>query len=150
MPPLNFLSGRRQRTDLSAQSVFLRRFLSLSGLMLPLAAAHATTRVVDSATDTATPGHTTLREAIGAAAAGDTIEFAPALFAGSLPVTIKLGSSLVVAKSLMISGPGDGSTSHVPRLLLEGSGADRILEIRSPSVVTVTGTGFQKGKAAGG
>ncbi len=110
----------------------------------------ATTRVVTLATDTPVPGQTTLREAIAVAEDGDAIEFAANLFSGPSATTIKLSSALRVAKNLTLVGPGDSPTTRAPKLQLEGSGMDRILQIISPASVVVAGISFHKGVAGGG
>jgi hypothetical protein len=112
--------------------------------------AAAATYRVDSATDVPVAGQITLREAIAAAGDGDTIEFAASLFSGSSPTTIRLSSALVISINLTLAGPGDAPGTTAPWLQLEGSGSDRILQIRSPAGVVISGIAFRRGVAAGG
>jgi len=130
-------------------------FLALAILALTTFAnsAHAATRIVDTVGDvTANDGKTTLREAIAAAQNGDTIEFAPALFSSALPVSIQLGSAIIISKNLMISGPGDDSTTRAPKLWLEPATgkSTRLLQIQAPARVVISELGFRGGTAAGG
>ncbi|MEO7702479.1 MAG: HYR domain-containing protein [Opitutus sp.] len=110
----------------------------------------ATAWVVDSLSDVPVVGQTTLRQAVTGAAAGDSIEFAPTLFAGVLPKTITLASALTVKKNLTVIGPGDATGTQTPALRLRSSGSDRILQVTSAATVTFAGVSFQGGVAPGG
>src|SRR5260221_10400273 len=68
---------------------------------MPSPAATSTVASGDDAGGTCPGGTCTLRQAIAAAAAGDTIDFAPGLAA----ITLTSGE-LVIGKTLSIAGPG--------------------------------------------
>lgn len=146
--PINFLPGifTRFRTRLLIRCLACV-VLAWSGAV-PAATA-AVTRVVDTAADAQASGRLTLREAVAASADGDTIEFASALFTSATPTTIKLTSPLVLTKRLTIVGPGDAASTPVPRLRIEGSGAERVLHVRAPAVVVIAGLTLQGGVASG-
>src|SRR3954470_18268908 len=73
--------------------------------------AQATTRTVTTLADADNPndGVLTLREAIAASAAGDTIDFAPSLSGGKIDLANAIGE-LVIGRSLTIVGPDGGIT----------------------------------------
>lgn len=126
-------------------------FAVLVGLALAGRVAPAATLVVNSTSDVkANDGKTTLREALAAAQNGDTIEFAGSLLSGATPAKIKLGAALVVTKSVTIVGPGDFPSSGTPQLQLEGSGSQRVLQIKAPAVAVVAGLALKGGRAYGG
>src|SRR3954452_13402404 len=82
------------------------------GLFLALAiSAQATTRTVTSLSDVTDPndGVLTLREAIAASIAGDTINFAPSLSGGTITLPDQNGE-LVIGRDLTIVGPDGGLT----------------------------------------
>jgi hypothetical protein len=97
-----------------------------------------------------------LRAAIAASADGDTIEFAPGLFAGPAPATLELTSPLVVSKNLTIYGPGDAPDTRASKLrLVPKPGVTpsfRLLQIAptTPGSVVITGLAFHGGRGAGG
>jgi CSLREA domain-containing protein len=81
----------------------------------------------------------TLREAIAAAASGDTINFASTLF--DSPQTININGQLVIDKSLTINGRGANLTTV--RNVAAASGTSRVFLITSGTVnlngLTITG-----------
>jgi CSLREA domain-containing protein len=94
------------------------------------AVAHAATITVNALGDpgdgTCNATECTLREAITAALASDTIDF-------SVTGTITLaGSQLTVDKDLIISGPG------ASQLTIDGDGRNRVFAITSGAVVTIS------------
>jgi hypothetical protein len=94
--------------------------------------------VFPSVTTTSDSGPGSLRAAINAAnnvAGQDTIVFAESLTCEAAPCdTIALGSQLpVITGDLIIIGPGAAN------LTIGGGSADRIMEIRTPSIVELSG-----------
>jgi len=90
-------------------------------LCLPSVSAAAATRTVTTAADTvsASDGQTSLREAVSAAASGDTIRFdLPASKASGGKWIIKLKSTIRFSKALTIDGRG--------KIILDGQKASRI------------------------
>src|SRR5262249_9373189 len=63
-------------------------------------------------------GGISLRDAIAAAAPGDTINFAPSLTAGGPPTILLTHGDLLIDKNLTINGPGS------TRLTIDASGDD--------------------------
>src|SRR5438067_100316 len=112
-----------------------------------LAPAQAATLTVNSAADAGgtCPGATcTLRQAIAAAASGDTIKFAAGL------TTITLTSDeLLINKNLTIAGPGANLLS-VQRSVAGGTPDFRIFNIASTSInATFSGLTIANGKSSG-
>lgn len=125
--------------------VSLRRMLSLLlvGALLGIWASPAQggTLTVNTLSDeqdgSCTDGDCSLRDALGAAAAGDTIQF-------SVNGTITLGSSLIIPKSLTVNGPGAGL------LRLDGNNAVRVLSISGAgNSVTLSGLTIANGSSGG-
>ncbi len=128
--PVRFAGARWPRLALAL-------LLALGALAaLPPAPARAAMRTVTTGAD-AGPG--SLRAALDAAAAGDTIAFAP----GVTTVTLTSGT-LVIAKSLTIRGVGTGGV-RVERSA--AAPAFRIFEIRAVVTVTISGLTITKGSA---
>ena len=117
----------------------------------------AATRVVDTLADAPVAGATSLRQAVAAAADGDTIEFSSGLFAGGAPRTLELAATLVVTKRVTIVGPGDAAAAPSPLLqIVPKAGVTpsfRLLVVQpaaSAGPLVVAGLGFAGGKDAGG
>jgi hypothetical protein len=88
-------------------------------------------------TNQADSGPGSLRDAIAAAAPGDTINFSL-----TLPATITLTSGeLLISKNLTISGPGASS------LTISGNNSSRVFEIGSGFTVAISGLTIQNGSA---
>jgi hypothetical protein len=88
-------------------------------------------------TNQADSGPGSLRDAIAAAAPGDTINFSL-----TLPATITLTSGeLLISKNLTISGPGASN------LAISGMNASRVFEIGSGFTVAISGLTIQNGSA---
>lgn len=125
-----------QRLVFHKQSV-LRYLLAL--LALVAAATHASTYTVTSLADSGTGS---LRAAIAAAAAGDTISITAT---GTLTLT---SGEIAIGKSLNLIGPGSGS------LTISGNGTSRIFNIVADSgaadaPVTLSGMTLSRGAASG-
>src|SRR5262245_7922730 len=109
--------------------------LTLSGGLLPdawvAAAPIAVTSLADPGTGGCTPKECTLREALAAAQAGDTITFAPALFARGPGRILLTAGELVLTTDLTLQGPGGR------RLTLDGNQASRVLRIAAGVEVTI-------------
>ena len=104
--------------------------LAVFGAVPAFAAAITVTNQADSG-----PG--SLRDAIAAAAPGDTINFSL-----TLPATITLTSGeLLISKNLTISGPGASS------LTISGNNSSRVFEIGSGFTVAISGLTIQNGSA---
>jgi predicted outer membrane repeat protein len=90
-------------------------------------------------------GTGSLRATISAAHSGDTIDFAPGLFAGG-PETISLTSGeLLLGKNLVITGPSQSS------LTLSGNKTSRVFEVAAGKQVAVSGMTISNGfDVAGG
>jgi CSLREA domain-containing protein len=82
-----------------------------------------------------------LREAIGAAAWGATINFSPGLGG-----TITLSKALEIRKSLTINGPGPKSGN----LIISGSDSTRIMIIRGKIIVAISDVTIANGSGAAG
>ncbi|MCA9442443.1 MAG: hypothetical protein KC964_16695, partial [Candidatus Omnitrophica bacterium] len=98
----------------------IRGFALLIALGLPFAAGAATLTVLNNGD----AGADSLRDRIGAAVGGDTIEFA-----GGVTGVITLSSEIVINKNLVINGPG------VEVLAISGGGTNRVFNITSGPVV---------------
>ena len=111
-------------------------------LCLPPMTAEAATRTVTTAADTvnASDGETSLREAITAAVAGDTIEFS---LPGSGTGTIVLNGEIQFgSKHLTIDGGGG-------KITLDGRGANRIFNMASTNnTLTLRGITIRNGNSA--
>ena len=113
---------------------------ALSGGLMgtPTATTREVTSLADPGTGTCTPAACTLRQALASAQAGDTITFAPVLFAnGSGRLRLTAGA-LIIATDLTIQGPGQR------RLILDGNHTRAgcipvygLIPIRSGSSLTV-------------
>ncbi len=111
------------------------------------------TITVNSLSDAATQsaGEVTLRDALADAASAVSpaiIDFSPSLFASSGIRTISLSQGELTVPSnvgaLTITGPG------ASLLAINGNGKSRVLEIDTPSAVTISGMTITNGSAAGG
>jgi hypothetical protein len=101
------------------------------------APANAAIVMVTNAND---GGGGSLRDAITAAAPGDTINFG-----GSVTGTITLTTGeLLINKNLTISGPGASS------LTISGNGASRVFEIAGGITATISGLSVKNGSADNG
>ena len=107
-----------------------------------LASAHAATLTV---TTTADSGAGSLRAAIAAAAAGDTIQFAAALNGQTITLT---SAQLLIDKNLTINGPGPGQLT-VKRSTAGGTPSFRIFKIGFDHTVTIDGITINNGRAQG-
>ncbi|MBF0444305.1 MAG: DUF4347 domain-containing protein [Magnetococcales bacterium] len=96
---------------------------SYSGILADTYTVTTTTEEAYAGTETvAVPDGTglSLQEAIGLAAAGDTITFDTSLASG----TITLTSAITIAQNLTIEGDFDGSGDNVADITISGGGAD--------------------------
>jgi CSLREA domain-containing protein len=133
----------------------LRRYTSLviaAALVLSAAAAQATILTVNKTADTndgvCSATDCSLREAIGASASGDIIEFS-SLFDTSQVITLTLGP-LVINDDLTVIGPGAGllaiSGNYSARNVFDIGPPDRVvrhqIELRSLTIVGATGAGI--------
>ncbi|HKP05055.1 MAG TPA: right-handed parallel beta-helix repeat-containing protein [Chthoniobacterales bacterium] len=127
-----------------------RYLLSFAGLIVALLlapAVDAASLTVNSPADSggSCPGAScTLRQAIAAAASGDTINFAPGLS------TINLTSGeLLIEKSLTITGPG-ANLLTVQRSAAPGTAAFHIFHVPSFAAVTISGLLIRNGSPPSG
>jgi len=104
--------------------------------------AHAATLTV---TTTADSGAGSLRAAIAAAAAGDTIQFAAALNGQTITLT---SAQLLIDKDLIIQGPGANQLT-VKRSTAGGIPVFRIFRVASSHTVTIDGITINNGRAQG-
>ena len=103
-------------------------------------AADLTVTKTEDTADGVCDADCSLREAVVAAASGDTIVFSP-LF--DVPQTITLlNGQIPIAKSLSITGPGSD------RLVLSGNNAGRILDIAGGSSVAISGLSLRNGRVS--
>ena len=101
------------------------------------AATLTVTKIEDTA-DGVCDGDCSLREAIAAAASGDSIKFS-SLF--QLPQTIRLiKGQLVIDKDLRIDGPGSGL------LTVSGNNAGRIFRITAPDTIEISAMRLTEGR----
>lgn len=101
---------------------------------------YAATLVVTKPADTADgicDSDCSLREAVTAAASGDTIVFSP-LFSQPQAITLKNGQ-ILITHGLRITGPGQ------MLLTISGNNASRIFFVRSSSVVSLSGMTITRG-----
>lgn len=101
---------------------------------------YAATLVVTKTADTADgicDADCSLREAVAAAASGDTIVFSP-LFGQPQTITLKNGQ-ILITHGLTITGPGQ------MLLTISGNNASRIFLVRSSSVVSLSGMTITRG-----
>jgi hypothetical protein len=84
---------------------------------------------------------TTLRGAIAAAAAGDTINFAPGLAGQTITLTAANGP-LDLTKNVTIQGPGGG------QVLLSGNNATQVLKVEANVTATINNVTVENGLAA--
>lgn len=89
-------------------------------------------------TNTGDSGAGSLRGAISAAHAGDTINFAANLSGQAITLT---SGPLKISKSLVIAGPGPA------RLVVRGNGASRLFNIDPATTVTISGLTIMHGRA---
>jgi hypothetical protein len=69
-------------------------------------------------------GKISLREAIAAAAPGETIVFAPTLTSAGPASVVLTRGELLINKSLIIKGPDSGMSGNIPLLTIDASGND--------------------------
>ncbi len=134
---LGVLQRARQRGFRAGTAAAVAMLLLLPSL-LAATPAHAATIVVTSLADAgACPSATTctLRGALAAASAGDTIQFGVA-------GTVNLSSTLVVTRNVTIQGPG------APSLIVDGRGAVRVFEVEAGVQATFSGITIQNGKVS--
>jgi hypothetical protein len=124
--------------------------LTLSSLLWCVSVTHAATRVVTALHDISLggcmplPDGCTLREALAAAQSGDTVTFAPALFAsGARLLTLTGGALHLQDKTLIVRGPG------ASRLRVSGNRASQGFVILN-GVVTITDLTIQEGQGLDG
>jgi len=114
-------------------------FTLLCAASFSLASVHAATITVNSTADPTESGKTTLRDALTAAANGDTINFSV-----TMPATITLTSGqLVVSSSVNVTGPG------ADQLSVNGNDASRVFVINSGLTVTISGLTISGGHTTG-
>ncbi|RMG98415.1 MAG: CSLREA domain-containing protein [Chloroflexi bacterium] len=113
-------------------------------------AVHAATLTVDTLDDELNAdGDCSLREAISAANTNTAVDACPAGDAGLDTISLPAGTIVLTAGQLTISqdvilqGAGSGSS------VIDGNGADRVLELNSNSVVTITGVTLRNGNITG-
>jgi hypothetical protein len=116
---------------------------ALIAFALSVPGAHAATVTV---TTTADSGAGSLRAAIAAAAAGDTIQFAAALNGQTITLT---SAELLIDKNLTIEGPGPSQLT-VKRSTADGTPLFRIIEITPGHSVTIRGLTISNGLVQGG
>jgi CSLREA domain-containing protein len=80
-----------------------------------------------------------LREAIAAAASGDTIVFAPALSGG----TIMVGSTLILSRDVTIDG-----SALAPPITLDGANAVRVFEVNAGVTATINALTITRARGA--
>lgn len=127
-----------------------KRYFGFISLAFGALCIHAATVTVTTLTDEndgsgAGTGQS-LREAIDAAAGGDTIDFDAALFGGgpgTMPLNNGLGD-LIVDKSLTIAGPGSAT------LTLSGGGTRRLFQIIADVDFAISGVTLADGLGKGG
>src|ERR1700759_2971135 len=107
----------------------------LIGLMVMLAVPSAA--LAATVTNTADSGAGSLRDAITASVAGDTINFAPSLNGQTITLT---GGPLTIDHTLTISGPGAGNLT-ITNATVNGS-ADFDINIVPPTSTSVTISGL--------
>ena len=99
-----------------------------------------------TATSTADSGAGSLRDMVGAAIDGDTIQFAAALSGQAIVLT---SSEITIDKSITISGPGPGQLT-VQRTDAIGTPFYRIFQVRPDRTVTIEGLTISSGYAESG
>ncbi len=119
--------GERMKFKIIPAVVFVWLAIGIT----PLSAATLTV------TSLADLGAGSLREAIGAAASGDTIEFA-------LTGTISLSSQITIDKQLTISGPGETN------LTISGGNSTRVFFLDNGADVVINDLSIADGRAVGG
>lgn len=122
--------------------IYIGRVVSLLGLatVLCLTAQAATLTVTKTAdtSDGVCDADCSLREAIVAAAPGDTIQFATPLFASPQTITLQ-NAELVISKNLTITGTGANL------LAISGNNASRVFFINPGINVTMSGLNVTRG-----
>jgi hypothetical protein len=98
--------------------------------------AGATTRTVTNCNDS---GSGSLRAAVAAAAAGDTIMFG---LSPACPVITLTTGEIVITKSLTITGPGAAALS------VSGNHASRVFNVSAGTVVTISGLTIENASGA--
>ena len=133
-PPLFF--------PVKAMRTFLLPVLLLSVCAVSFAGLDQATITV---TSTADSGAGSLRAAIAAANAGDTIQFDAALNGQTITLT---SAELLINKNLTISGPGPGQLT-VQRSTVGGTPNFRIFQLTPDHNVTIQGITINNGVAQG-
>ena len=107
---------------------------TIVGFLIPSSSRAATINV----TSTADSGAGSLRDAIAAASSGDAINISAT---GTITLT---GGTLVIAKSLTITGPGASD------LAISGNKTTQVFVVNSGATVTISGLTIENGAASGG
>ncbi len=115
------LSPRRRQTHLRVETLETRALPSIL-----------------TVTDLGDDGPGTLRAALGQAAAGDTIDFAPGL-SGTILLT---SGALAVDQSLSVTGPG------ADRIAVSGGNVTRVFEVGTGAAVAIDGLTITAGRVA--
>jgi large repetitive protein len=129
--------ARRTPVSPSLRYLLVLSLLTTFLVVTPSVAQAATLTV----TNTADHGSGSLRQAISAASAGDTIDFA---IAGDGPHTILTDGQITIGKDLTITGPG------AEVLAVSGIINSRLFEISSGATVTISGLTITGGGATQG
>ena len=112
--------------------------LTLALVLGTASPARATLRTVTSVADS---GAGSLRQAINASIAGDSIDFDPALNGQTITLT---SGQLGIGRDLTINGPG------WDKLTISGNDRLRIFQMASGHTVSISGLTLSHGKAQGG
>lgn len=126
-------------------------FAGLAWALAASAAAAQTTWTVDLLVDEndsgCVVGDCSLREAIAAAGALDTIEFA---LPGDPPWTLRLSSALAISTTVTISGPGSADLRISGDSDGDGEPDVRLFEVATAGVMVLEGVGLERGISAAG
>lgn len=118
--------------------MMMHRRLCVVALFLAVVAAPALGSTI-TVTNTSDSGPGSLRDALSAAAPGDTINFSVAS-----PATITLASTLQINSNVTISGPGASS------LAISGGNAVTVLSVSSGVTASVSGVTIENGNGSDG
>lgn len=131
---------RRTRLTLVVLALMVPALLlaGLATLLAPTSTAHAAPSATITVINTGNSGAGSLRAAIAAAAAGDTIDFAPGLSGQTITLT---SGELLINQALTIDGGGV--------ITVSGNNASRVFNIGGSGVVTLTGLTIRDGFASG-
>lgn len=121
--------------------------VAAAGIVLPCSVV-ANTLTVNTASDPGAMGTLSLRQAVAAANAGDTIQFAAALTSSTITL---VGGGIPITRSMTIAGPG------AEMLTISGNNGSRIFYIRpvpddsvaSHTQVTISGVTLANGNVGG-